>query len=476
MIAKYHLFLSIINRRCGLSVQQPGKQSIATVFKLVQHGRKDLDDRLRKSWTHLSELLGENLAGRDASIPSLTPSRSLDKGNRAMPFSLFTVKFPVLSTMVVLGFLENRLPGLTFFTYKRDEGSPPIDHVVFGPFAHSICMHPLAMKVNDTSRRENENPSCSNSLASAIFGFDLRMIKEFSARATTDDHGEATFQLTGNASGKVGSWWHARQPIDERVKSFMGLDPKSEFVDMPLFSIAAAAASRQPQQNYSHDNYMEGAKTPRTSSESFFHQQQQKMGNPMEAYVSDSQASAGRATQQPDLKDKDLLLRSRAVVVDLGNACWTHKHFSEDIQTRQYRSPEVLLGHKYDTSADMWSLGCMVFELLTGDLLFDPREGMDYDRDEDHLAMFQELLGKMPKKIACNGKYSKNFFNRKGDLKHIKSLKFWPVEDVLVEKYRFSTKDAEEIASFMIPLLEYDTKERATALDCLRHKWLQNVE
>ena len=90
-----------------------------------------------------------------------------------------------------------------------------------------------------------------------------------------------------------------------------------------------------------------------------------------------------------------------AKVVDLGNACYTHKHFTEDIQTRQYRSPEVfncwrfiffalsfsidlqvLIGAKNDTSADMWSMACMVFELITGDLLFDPREGDGYDRDE----------------------------------------------------------------------------------------------
>ena len=36
-------------------------------------------------------------------------------------------------------------------------------------------------------------------------------------------------------------------------------------------------------------------------------------------------------------------------VVDLGNACWTHKHFSDDIQTRQYRCPEVIIGAEYDT-------------------------------------------------------------------------------------------------------------------------------
>lgn len=37
----------------------------------------------------------------------------------------------------------------------------------------------------------------------------------------------------------------------------------------------------------------------------------------------------------------DELATVRVLIVDLGNACWTHKHFSEDIQTRQYRSPEV---------------------------------------------------------------------------------------------------------------------------------------
>mmetsp|Transcript_5964 Transcript_5964/g.8953 ORF Transcript_5964/g.8953 Transcript_5964/m.8953 type:complete len:975 (+) Transcript_5964:803-3727(+) len=455
--------------RCGLSVQQPGQKSIATIFKLVQHGRKDVDDRLRKSWTHLSDLVGENLAGRDATISSLTPSRSFDKSIRSIPFSLFTVKFSVLSTMVVLGFLENRLPGLTFFTYKRDEASPPIDHVIFGPFAQSICRHPLAMKISDVSfRGENDNPSCSNSLASAIFGFDLRMVKEFSARPTVDEHGSSSFQLTGNTMEKVGSWWQARQPIDERIKSFMGLDPKAELVEMPLFS-AAASATRVPVQK--NNEYMDGGKNP--GSIALSHISQRK---PDPTDLLDSETSVTRASQQPDLRDAEFLQESRAVVVDLGNACWTHRHFSEDIQTRQYRAPEVLLGHKYDTSADMWSLGCITFELLTGDLLFDPREGSDYDRDEDHLAMCQELLGKIPKKIACNGKYSKNFFDRKGNLKHIKSLKFWPIEDVLSEKYHFSTQDAEEIASFVIPLLEYDTKERATALDCLRHKWLQGVE
>ncbi|KAI5081546.1 hypothetical protein GOP47_0001289 [Adiantum capillus-veneris] len=86
-------------------------------------------------------------------------------------------------------------------------------------------------------------------------------------------------------------------------------------------------------------------------------------------------------------------------IVDLGNACWTYKQFTNDIQTRQYRCPEVLLGAKYSTSADMWSFACIVFELATGDFLFDPHSGDDYDRDEDHLALMMELLGRIPKKV-----------------------------------------------------------------------------
>ena len=63
------------------------------------------------------------------------------------------------------------------------------------------------------------------------------------------------------------------------------------------------------------------------------------------------------------------------------------------------------MGADYDTSADVWSLACIVFELLTGDLLFDPRAGGDYDRDEAPLAQMQELLGRyncgLPPLVLC---------------------------------------------------------------------------
>lgn len=102
------------------------------------------------------------------------------------------------------------------------------------------------------------------------------------------------------------------------------------------------------------------------------------------------------------LKTVEDLEAAKCVVVDFGNACWTYKHFTDDIQTRQYRSPEVILGAKYGTAADMWSLACVVFELVTGDFLFEPKSGSAWDRDEDHVALMIELLGKPPRKVSTH--------------------------------------------------------------------------
>uniref|UniRef100_A0A6Q2ZKI7 non-specific serine/threonine protein kinase n=1 Tax=Esox lucius TaxID=8010 RepID=A0A6Q2ZKI7_ESOLU len=159
-------------------------------------------------------------------------------------------------------------------------------------------------------------------------------------------------------------------------------------------------------------------------------------------------------------------------IADLGNACWVHKHFTDDIQTRQYRSLEVLMGAGYGTPADIWSTAAMAFELATGDYLFEPHSGEDYSRDEDHIALIIELLGKVPKKLILAGKYSKEFFTKKGDLRHITKLKPWGLLEVLVEKYEWSKEEAATFASFLLPMLDLIPEKRATAAECLRHAWI----
>lgn len=51
-------------------------------------------------------------------------------------------------------------------------------------------------------------------------------------------------------------------------------------------------------------------------------------------------------------------------IADLGNACWVGHHFTNDIQTRQYRSPEVILGSKWGASTDVWSMAAMVRPIM----------------------------------------------------------------------------------------------------------------
>ena len=162
----------------------------------------------------------------------------------------------------------------------------------------------------------------------------------------------------------------------------------------------------------------------------------------------------------------------RVKIADLGNACWVDRHFTSDIQTRQYRSPEVIIGAGYDCSADIWSLACLLFELATGDFLFGPHAGKRYSKDEDHLAQITELIGSPPKSFIMSGKNSSTLFNRRGELRHIREMDYWQLEDVLVEKYRFPAERARSFASFLLPMLEWVPRRRASAEELLRHPWL----
>ncbi|XP_055313479.1 SRSF protein kinase 3-like isoform X2 [Sitodiplosis mosellana] len=159
-------------------------------------------------------------------------------------------------------------------------------------------------------------------------------------------------------------------------------------------------------------------------------------------------------------------------IADLGNACYNDHHFTEDIQTRQYRSIEVLLGSEYNYTADIWSTACLAFELLTGDYLFDPRGSDEYSRDEDHLAHIIELLGNIPPHIIFQGKYGHKYFNSYGNLRNITKLKPWDLYSVLVDKYNWNSFDAREFTDFLEPMLNFDANTRATAAQCLDHPWL----
>lgn len=104
-------------------------------------------------------------------------------------------------------------------------------------------------------------------------------------------------------------------------------------------------------------------------------------------------------------------------IADLGNATPIRKHYTEDIQTRQYRSPEAITGRNdWGDTADVWSLACVVFELLTAEYLFDPQsQGELFGKDDDHCAQIIELLGAWPESVIWGGRYSREIFDSNGE-------------------------------------------------------------
>jgi len=118
----------------------------------------------------------------------------------------------------------------------------------------------------------------------------------------------------------------------------------------------------------------------------------------------------------------------------------------------------------------------VAFELITGgDYLFDPASGSRYSKDDDHIAQIIELMGEFPKHVAFSGKYSSEFFNRKGELRHINKLRFWPLDAVLHDKYLFPRAEADALASFLNPMLSLSPDKRAKAADLVHHSWLDGI-
>jgi dual specificity tyrosine-phosphorylation-regulated kinase 1 len=95
-----------------------------------------------------------------------------------------------------------------------------------------------------------------------------------------------------------------------------------------------------------------------------------------------------------DLKPENILLRhprrSSIKLIDFGSSCIATKRTYTYIQSRFYRSPEILLGLPYDQKIDIWSLGCVLVELHTGEPLFGGTDQVD------QMCRIVELLGMLP--------------------------------------------------------------------------------
>ncbi|XP_036375858.1 dual specificity tyrosine-phosphorylation-regulated kinase 2 isoform X2 [Megalops cyprinoides] len=189
-----------------------------------------------------------------------------------------------------------------------------------------------------------------------------------------------------------------------------------------------------------------------------------------------------------DLKPENILLkqqgRSGIKVIDFGSSCYEHQRVYTYIQSRFYRAPEVILGARYGMPIDMWSLGCILAELLTGyPLLPGEDEG-------DQLACVIELLGMPSQKLLDGSKRAKNFVSSKGYPRYC-TVTTLPDGSVALTGGRSrrgklrgppgskdwvtALKGCDDplFLDFLKQCLEWDPALRMTPSQALRHPWLR---
>jgi serine/threonine-protein kinase SRPK3 len=160
-----------------------------------------------------------------------------------------------------------------------------------------------------------------------------------------------------------------------------------------------------------------------------------KKKNNTTSYISNKLSKTFSRVQKPnedeDLIDKKYLKHPKIFISDFGN-CYLFKEGSYDvIQTREYRSPEVILGTKYDERIDIWSIGCVFYELLTGEILFYSNNKRRFNKTRSQLDLIESTIGQIPEEMKKKGKRSFLFYTKEHLLKGRKKLVPYPLNERL---------------------------------------------
>ncbi|XP_023027475.2 serine/threonine-protein kinase minibrain isoform X1 [Leptinotarsa decemlineata] len=196
-----------------------------------------------------------------------------------------------------------------------------------------------------------------------------------------------------------------------------------------------------------------------------------------------------------DLKPENILLcnpkRSAIKIVDFGSSCQLGQRIYQYIQSRFYRSPEVLLGIPYDLSIDMWSLGCILVEMHTGEPLFSGAN------EVDQMNKIIEVLGMPPFELLEDANKTRKFFEkipgeRRFVLKKTKDGKKYEspgtrrLHDILgVDTGGPGGRRAGEIGhtpadylrfkDLILRMLDYDPKTRIAPYHALQHNFFKRT-
>lgn len=173
-----------------------------------------------------------------------------------------------------------------------------------------------------------------------------------------------------------------------------------------------------------------------------------------------------------DLKPENILLKDRTSssikIIDFGSSCFSNQRIYTYIQSRFYRSPEVILGLPYGTPIDMWSLACILSELYTGEPLFAG------ENESDQLGCIMEVCSLPPNSVLEMATRRRLFFDSRNNPRNLVNSKdkrrrvgSRPLSVIL-------NCDETDFIDFLERCLEWDPRLRLTPDEAIRHPWLAN--
>ncbi|KAK8495916.1 hypothetical protein V6N13_026905 [Hibiscus sabdariffa] len=173
-----------------------------------------------------------------------------------------------------------------------------------------------------------------------------------------------------------------------------------------------------------------------------------------------------------DLKPENILVKSysrcEVKVIDLGSSCFETDHLCSYVQSRSYRAPEVILGLSYDKKIDIWSLGCILAELCTGNVLFQN------DSAATLLARVIGIIGSIDQEMLAKGRDTYKYFS-KNHMLYERNQETNRLEYLIPKKtslrHRLPMGD-QGFVDFVSHLLEVNPKKRPSATEALKHPWL----
>ncbi|KAF7233563.1 hypothetical protein EG68_09724 [Paragonimus skrjabini miyazakii] len=159
-------------------------------------------------------------------------------------------------------------------------------------------------------------------------------------------------------------------------------------------------------------------------------------------------------------------------LIDFGSATFDYDHHSTIVSTRHYRAPEVILELGWAQPCDVWSIGCIMFELYTGYTLFQTHD------NREHLAMMERTLGHIPYRMTRKSRRSK-YFDGSGNLVwdcDSREAKYVSTHCRPLRRYcKDESQDTLDLFDLMAKMLEYDPADRITLAAALTHPFFLHL-